>query len=302
MSKMHSPDKARIRDSFERAVDSYDAAAVLQREVGARLLERLDPVRMEPRRILDVGAGTGWCSEELASRYRKSQIVAFDLAHGMVCRTRNRFGLLKRHLRGHGFACGDAEHLPFADGCFDLVFSNLTLQWCDLERAFGEFRRVLRPGGLLMFSTFGPDTLKELRSSWAEVDRKVHVNEFLDMHHVGDTMVNARLADPVVDMEFLTLTYKDVPALMRDLKSIGAQTVRGGRRPTLTGKARVKALSDAYERFRRDGRLPSTWEVVYGHAWAPENVPQQRTEAGTTGITFEQLKGTLTSGSGYPPF
>ncbi|SCZ53323.1 malonyl-ACP O-methyltransferase BioC [Thiohalomonas denitrificans] len=293
MPDLPRPDKARIRESFERAVDSYDAAAVLQREVGERLLERLDPIRMEPQRILDVGAGTGWCSEALAQRYRKAQIVAMDLAHGMVCRTRGRFGPLNRRLRGHRFACGDAEQLPFADARFDLVFSNLTLQWCDLERTFAEFRRVLRPGGLVMFSTFGPDTLKELRASWAEVDREVHVNEFLDMHHVGDAMVNARLADPVVDMELLTLTYESVPALMSDLKSLGAQTVRGGRRPTLTGKSRLKALSEAYERFRHEGRLHSTWEVVYGHAWAPDSVPQQHTSDGATGIRFEQLRGAL---------
>ncbi len=293
MPEMPRPDKARIRESFERAVDSYDAAAVLQREVGERVLERLDLVRLEPRRILDVGAGTGWCSEALARRYRKAQVVAMDLSLGMVCRTRGRFGGFSRRLRGHGFTCGDADRLPFADATFDLVFSNLTVQWLDVERAFPEIRRVLRPGGLLMFSTFGPDTLKELRASWAAVDSEVHVNEFLDMHHVGDAMVNARLADPVVDMEFITLAYEDVPALMRDLKSLGAQTVRGGRRSTLTGKARLEALREAYERFRHQGRLPATWELVYGHAWAPESVPRQKTSDGTTGISFEQLRGTL---------
>ncbi len=290
----NGPDKRLVRASFERAAKGYDAAAVLQREVGDRLLERLDLIRLAPATVLDVGCGTGHCTAALSRRYRKARVVAFDLAEAMVSQTRSRFNPITRRLRGHGFVGGDAERLPFADASFDLILSNLTLQWChDLEATFREFRRVLRPGGLLLFTTFGPDTLKELRAAWAQVDGQVHVNRFTDLHDVGDAMLNARLADPVMDMEYLTLTYNKTMDLMRDLKAIGAHNVNAGRPEGLTGKARLAALGDAYERFRADGCLPATYEVLYGHAWAPEGVPQQFEQDGAVGIGFEQLRRSL---------
>jgi malonyl-CoA O-methyltransferase len=270
--------KSDVRASFDRAAEAYDAVAVLQREVGTRVMERLDLVRMQPQVLLDVGAGTGWCSATLAQRYPRARMLALDLAPAMLHRARQRFSALARWRRGHAFICGDAEALPVADASCDLLFSNLALQWCpDLERAFSEFRRVLRPGGLLMFSTFGPDTLKELRTSWAAADGAVHVNRFVDMHDVGDALVRAGLADPVMDMEHITLTYRDVGGLMRDLKGLGAHNVNAARQRGLTGKRRLQAMRQAYEAFRRDGVLPATHEVVYGHAWAPEastGVPQ----------------------------
>lgn len=295
MTDATGPDKRLVRRSFHQAAAGYDAAAVLQREVASRLLERLDLVRLAPARILDVGAGTGHCTEALARRYRKASVIALDLAEGMLHQCRRRFNPITRRLRRHGFVSADAERLPFADASFDLLFSNLTLQWCgDLEGTFGEFRRVLRPGGLLLFTTFGPDTLKELRAAWQQVDGEVHVNRFTDMHDIGDAMVHARLADPVMDMEQLTLTYRTTTDLMRDLKAIGAHNVNAGRPRGLTGKARLHALAEAYERFRRDDdRLPATYEVVYGHAWAPEGVPDQRQRGGETGISLAQLRGTL---------
>jgi malonyl-CoA O-methyltransferase len=270
-------DKRLVRAAFDRAAPGYDAAAVLQREVASRLLERLDLVRLKPQRILDVGSGTGACTAALARRYPKARLTALDLAPAMVRATRRRFNPLTRRWRGHGFVCGDAERLPFADASFDLIVSNLTLQWCaDLERTFGGLRRALAPGGLLLFSSFGPDTLKELRAAWAAADTAVHVNRFIDMHDIGDAMLRARLADPVMDMEMLILTYTDVTALMRDLKAIGAHNVNPDRPHALTGKARLKAVADAYERFRTADRLPATYEVLYGHAWGPTAAELQR--------------------------
>jgi malonyl-CoA O-methyltransferase len=151
-----------------------------------------------------------------------------------------------------------------------MVWSNLALQWVnDPDQAFGEFNRVLAPGGLLMFSTFGPDTLKELRAAFATVDQHTHVSRFIDLHDIGDILVKRGFADPVMDMEPFTLTYSDVRALMRDLKAIGAHNVTQTRPPGLTGKSRLAAVTQAYEPLRRDGKLPATFEVVYGHAWKP---------------------------------
>lgn len=288
-------DKRLVRAAFDRAASGYDAAAVLQREVGARLLERLDLVRLKPQRILDLGSGTGACTAALAKRYPKARLTALDLAPAMVRATRRRFNPLTRRWRGHGFVCGDAERLPFADASFDLIVSNLTLQWCaDLERTFHGLRRALAPGGLLLFSSFGPDTLKELRAAWAAVDDAVHVNTFVDMHDVGDAMLRAALADPVMDMEMITLTYADVTALMRDLKAIGAHNVNAARPRGLTGKARLKALAGAYERFRAADRLPATHELLYGHAWGPTAAQLQRrarSEGDEVRIGIDELRG-----------
>ena len=259
-------DKEQARRAFERAAARYDEVAVLQREIGRRMLERLDYVRLEPRVVLDAGCGTAVTTAELARRYPQAEVVALDFAHGML-----------RHASGQGgwarapqWVCGDVEGLPLAGQSVDLVHSNAVLQWStDLARTFAEFLRVLRPGGLLMFSTFGPDTLRELRAAWAQVDGDSHVSAFPDMHDVGDLLVETRFAEPVMDCERLTVTYATVDDLMRDLKLLGAHNVTTGRARGLTGRQRIAAMRAAYERFRTDGRLPATYEVVYGHAWGP---------------------------------
>jgi len=259
------PEKRLARRSFEQAAQSYDAAAVLQQEVAQRLLERLDLMRLEPARVLDLGCGTGYCIPELMSRYKRADIVALDIARPMLEQARRR----GRWLHRPRCVCGDAERLPFEDESFDLVFSNLMLQWCvDLDAAFAELQRVLRPGGLLLFTSFGPDTLKELRDSWAQVDGDTHVNAFLDMHDVGDALVKTRFADPVMDVERITVTYPDVWKLMRELKQIGAHNVTAGRPRGLTGKSHMQQLVNAYERYRQADVLPASYEIVNGHAWA----------------------------------
>ena len=265
-------DKARVRTAFDRAAPRYDDAAVLQSEVRNRLLERLDLVKIQPKIILDIGAGTGHSSAALLQRYKKAEVVAIDVAYAMLLQARRRNSSWRPWQKTPTLVCGDAERLPFSDACADLIFSNLTLQWCnDLDDTFKEFRRVLKPGGLLMFTTFGPDTLKELRRSWSSVDEFNHVNAFIDMHDIGDAMMRARLAIPVVmDMENFTLTYATVRHLMSDLKTIGAHNVTAGRARGLTGKGRMQALHAAYEKYRRDGVLPATYEIIYGHAWAPD--------------------------------
>jgi len=167
--------------------------------------------------------------------------------------------------------CGDMEQLPFGAGCADMIWSNLALQWIDdPRRAFAEMHRVLAPGGLLMFSSFGPDTLKELRAAWQGLDPHTHVNRFIDMHDLGDGLVASGYADPVMDMEIVTLTYADVRGLMRDLKAVGAHNMTRGRRPALGGRSALARATRNYEALRREGSLPATFEVIYGHAWKPQ--------------------------------
>jgi malonyl-CoA O-methyltransferase len=188
------------------------------------------------------------------------------------------------------YVCADAEQLPMTNDSVDMLFSNLTLQWCnDLDRAFREFRRITAPEGLVMFSTFGPDTLKELRDSWDRVDGHTHVNLFMDMHDIGDALVRNGFASPVIDVEHFTLTYRDVYQLMRDLKSLGAHNVTAGRPRGLTGRRHMAALEQAYQRHVREGRLPATYEVIYGHAWVPQGQPSSRGEGGVIGIPIEDI-------------
>jgi len=272
MDEYHK-DKNRVAAAFDRAARDYDGIAEFQRLVAERLLERLDYMRLAPGAILDLGAGTGRAARALALRYRGAKVIEADLAFGMLRRRRGLARWWNRRIA----VCADAESLPFAPGSFDLVFSSLMLQWCnDPATVFAELRRALRPGGLLIFSTLGPDTLRQLRESWAAADADVHVNAFIDMHDLGDALVQAGLGEPVMETERFTLTYADGRALMRDLKSLGARNANAGRRRTLTGKARLQQMLGAYEKQRRDGRLPATYEVVYGHAWRPETEPQRQ--------------------------
>jgi malonyl-CoA O-methyltransferase len=279
-------DLARVRQSFGRAARSYDAAAVLQKRVRDETLERLDVVRLEPAVVLDLGAGTGHASLALKRRYRPSQVIALDLAEGMLREVGRRQTLLRRFRR----VCGQAAALPLRDASVDLVFSNLMLQWCqDPDAVFGEIRRVLKPGGLFTFTTFGPDTLLELRRAWAAADERTHVNRFIDMHDLGDALVRSGLAEPVMDVERFTLTYAEVRDLMRDLKDMGAHNANAGRPRGLTGKGTLARMTAAYEAFRKDGRLPATYEVVYGQAWCPVAPPRRKGLPGEVVVSIGKI-------------
>jgi malonyl-CoA O-methyltransferase len=271
MSDAYSLDKHQMRRSFDRAAATYDGTAVLQREVCTRALERLDLVKLDPAVIVDAGCGTGFAAQPLRKRYPRTTVVGLDIAPAMLRASRSRIPWWKKWI-GLGrdlFVCGDNERLPIRAASVDMLWSNLAFQWAaDLTVVFAECQRVLRPGGLLMFTTFGPDTLKELRSAGAS-DGRIHVNRFIDMHDIGDMMIGAGFADPVMDMEYLTLTYADVRTLMRELKAIGAHNVAAGRHQGLTGKRVLAELERRYEMFRQEGRLPATFEIIYGHAWKP---------------------------------
>ena len=271
-----------IRRSFNGAANTYDQFAVLQRAVDERLCARLNFVQLNPQRIVDLGAGTGMAARRLQTKYTKAQMLLIDLAPAMLQRARAQ----RRRWRSRElYVCADATALALQSGTADLIYSNLMLQWCeDLVAVFGECRRCLRPGGLLLFSTLGPNTLKELRAAWATVDARPHVNVFLDMHDVGDQLIKSGFTSPVLEREDLTLTYQNALALMRDLKGIGARNAHLERARGMTGKATLTAVQAGYEPFRRQGALPATYEVVYGHAWAP--MLDSRLQDGSTVATF----------------
>ncbi len=287
---MVNVDKRQARNSFSRAAERYDEVAVLQREMGQRLLDRLELMLVEPKVVLDIGCGTGVATMELAKRYRKAQVIALDFAIPMLQETRKRGSWLRRPR----CICADLEQIPLADDTVDLIYSNAAIQWSnDLEHTFSEFMRVLRPGGVLAFTNFGPDTLKELRMAWAEVDGGSHVSSFLDMHDMGDALLNSSFTEPVLDVDRMQLTYDKVDGLMRDLKTLGANNVNQDRNRGLTGRKRMAAMRQAYEQFRKDGKLPASYEVIYGHAWVPDNkLPQQqRSEDGATMVSIKSIKG-----------
>lgn len=275
-------DKRKVAAAFNRAAAGYAARAVLQRTVADRLDQRLDLIRIDPATVVDLGAGDGHGSSLLARRYPRAAIVALDIALEMLRIAR---GGRRQWFSRRQFLCGDAESLPLVAASLDLIFSSLLMQWCnDLDAVLCECRRVLRPEGLLIFTTLGPDTLRELRESWGVVDGTVHVNAFIDMHDVGDALIRAGFTGAVMDVERLTMTYPDVQAVMRELKALGAHNVTVGRRHGLTGKARLQAMIKAYDAHRRDGVIPATYELVYGHAWAP--VRGARPQDGSTVATF----------------
>ena len=274
MSDALAMDKRLVRRSFEHAADTYDAAAVLQHEVCRRMLARLDYIKLAPATILDAGSGTGNAIAGLLARYPRSRVVALDLALNMARRARARRPGWRALFDGGSSrlaaVCGDIEQLPLSPGCANMIWSNLAIQWLgDPQPAFAEMFRALAPGGLLLFSSFGPDTLKELRAAFNGVDRHTHVHRFTDMHDVGDRLIACGFADPVMDMEVVTLTYGDVKGLMRDLKAIGAHNLTVGRPTGLGGKSLLERVTRNYETYRREGKLPATFEVVYGHAWKP---------------------------------
>ena len=276
-------DKNAIRRSFDRAASSYDKHAVLQREIESRLLERLEFQRNEPGIILDLGSGTGSAGRLLAAQFPQASVIALDWSVPML-----------KQSEMHDVAsplCADMHALPLASRSVDLIFSNLAMQWSyDLPAMFREFRRVMSTDAMLVFTSFGPDTLTELKQAWRSVDELPHVNDFPDMHDIGDELLAAGFREPVMDAERLTLEYPDVLALMRELKGLGEHNVASQRFRGLTGKTRLARVKKEYEQFSRNGRYPAGFEVVYGVAFAPpEGQPMKTAEGDVAMFSVDQM-------------
>jgi malonyl-CoA O-methyltransferase len=271
-------DRQRIARAFGQAAADYEQHAWLQREVRARLYERLEYFPLQPKVIVDIGCGSGHGSAELKRRYAKATVIGLDLAAGMCLQTRKQ----SRWRRPVHSILADAMQLPLASRSVDLLISNLTLQWLtDLPGFLRVVRRVLKPGGLLLFSSFGPDTLQELRQAWASVGEPARVSEFIDLHIVGDCLVAAGFRDPVLDCDRITATYPAVESLLRDLKNIGAGKARSDRPRQLTSRGKLQAMQQAYVKQHAEaGRIPATWEVVYATAIGPEPGQPIRTGSG----------------------
>jgi malonyl-CoA O-methyltransferase len=277
-------DPRHVRRAFSRASSSYADAAKLQHEVEARLLESLDYYAegraadaQVPAVVVDLGCGPGGASRAMRARWPKARVLSIDLALPMlraqVDPPAGLIGALRQRLaRTPERICADARALPLAEHSVDLLFSNLCLQWIeDLPAVFAGFRRVLKPGGMLVLSTFGPDTLYELRGAFASADAVPHVSPFASIAQFGDALIGSGFRNPVLDRDELVTRYDDLPALMRELRAIGATNALRARRHTLTGKARFAAAANAYEPLRDGGRLPATWEIISALAWAPEH-------------------------------
>lgn len=279
-------DRRAVAQHFSRAAQSYDAAAVLQKEVASRLAERWPLVKMQPQQVMDLGAGTGFLSHQVRQYYADAQLYAVDLSEAMLQQSRaklcpepswwqklNPFATVDRV----AFINADAYQLPFVDNSMDMLVSSLMLQWCDeLPKVLAECRRVLRPNGVLFIASLGPDTLKEIRLAWQAVDgeQAEHTLNFADLHDLGDALGRVGFSDPVCDVEHITLTYADATAALKDLKAIGATNASGQRQKGLMGKAKWNAFLAAYQQQAMpDGRIPATFEIVYAQAFIADQKP-----------------------------
>ena len=281
-----------VRRQFTHRAARFQRHDAIVREVGRRLLERLDVMRLDPRLIADVGCGAGGCREALLARCTGARWIGLDISCAMLARAVPASSLSRllpwRAPRAHA-VCAEATALPLADGSVDLLFSNLMLHWHPQPHTvFPEWLRVLRIDGLLLFSCFGPDTLAELRRACAAAGLDARPMPFIDMHDFGDMMIAAGFAGPVMDAETIRLTYPSPQALLREVAALGGNP-RDDRAPGLVGGRRARALLAALGDLRdAQGRITLTFEIAYGHAWKP--APRVR---GQASVPLDQLRAQL---------
>jgi len=274
-----------VRRTFDRLASLYDGHAALEQEVATRLLDRLEFHRLTPRRIVDLGCGTGLASAGLKKRFTKAQVIGLDSSHAMLVQLRRRSGVFRR-LRA---VCADMSALPLADQSSELLFSNLAMQWCpDPVSLFAEFRRVLTPGGMLLFSSFGPATLRELSAAWAQADGTAQTMAFVDILQVGDALMAAGFQEPVIDADRITVSYPNIDSLVRELEATGTSGFLQGRNSLAEAK---DSLEKAYEPFRVEGKYPVTYEIIYGTAFGPpEGQPRKTPQGDVVTFSVESLR------------
>lgn len=277
-----------IRYALNRAHASFKTADVLHQEIASRLLERVHLFKIKPKTILNVGARMGDENHQLAKIYPKARIIGIDLSEKMLETAHSQ----KKWLSKEAFICAHSDYLPLQDESIDFIFSNLALHWYDLPSiTFKEWYRVLKKEGVILFSMFGPDTLKELKQSWQSIDTFTHINSFLDMHDVGDLLLQTHFTDPVMDMDYLKLTYKSLENLLNELKSTGSCNLSENKPISLTGKHAIKKLEKAYQPFLTQSQCyPLTFEIVYGHAWKISTTKKQVSQYDEIKIPISQLK------------
>lgn len=279
--------QTQIAKSFNKIASVYDQVALLPHEVARRLVERLNYIKLQPQTIIDLGSGTGFCTQLIQQQYPDATLLAMDLSIEMLSFAK------KKATAPINYICSDAYQLPLPDHSIDLIVSNLMLPWCDdLKSLFQELHRVIRPDGLLMFATLGPDTLLEMRNSWLQIDNSPHVQQFIDMHDIGDELLRAHFSDPVVDAEKIQLVYPRVELILQDLMQMGSKNRDTTRQKGMMGKSHLKQFYAAYNQYQlADGQFPATCEVIYGHAWrsnieAGANVDS----AGNVSISIDHLR------------
>ncbi len=285
MSLPHLQKKTLLRN-FNCAATTYAEYSLVPQAIAERLFERLELIKLNPSTIVDFGCSTGHCTRQLAERYPSANIIGLDFAPTMIAVAEQTPHPNIRYLQA------DAQATGLADQSVDLIVSNLLLYYCDPELLFAEFKRILKPNGLILFATLGPATLQELRYAWAQVDQQTHVYAFMDMHHIGDLLLEAQFADPVMDMEMLTFSFSDAMSAMHSLKAIGEQNALMGRSDHLIGKNKLQQVTEHYAAFRaEDGTLPLSYEVIYGHAWQPDMSAQQSMdEQGAVHVPLKLVK------------
>ena len=274
LGSMSSLERAAVRRFFDRASGHYGDAAVLQAQVREELLDRLRLIAVEPEVVVDLGSGPGMAARALAKAFPRAEVIAADIAPGMLRAARRHAGLLRTFHR----VAADACRIPLKSGSVGLVFSNLMLQWCESQdRVFEEVQRILKPGGFFAFSTFGPQTLWELRAAWAAVDANPHVHDFVDIHDLGSALSRAGFQEPVLDIDRVIRRYHDPGVLMRELQSIGARNASSARARGLTGRDKFRRMLAAYDAESPRGNagdpaysVSATFEIIYGAAWAAQ--------------------------------
>lgn len=267
----YSINKKLIAQNFSRAANRYRDASFLQQEIAARLLERIEVIESLPSIdcVLDLGGGIGLSAPALAEKFKDADIVNLDLSQRMLVHSLEFASVLAPSTSNAAYlaVCGDAEVLPFKDASFDLIYSNCVFHWCfNLDSLLKEIKRVLKQNGVLIFSMLGQDTLKELRICFEEIDQDIHVNPFLDMHIVGDALVQNHFIETVMDQDILVMSYKNVLDILKDIKNLGGNSVQRNNNKGLNTKIMLKKLQDNYEMYRKDSKLPATFEVIYGYA------------------------------------